>query len=120
MPSTETVKYIFGLRGIAISVSTSGIVRYWNSATGVLIREIYSKVSAPISTCSRLPSKNSIICARKKADETIISVFSERAKLHEFTIKLDIESIFTDEGIFILMLKMFDINIKKETMLRFW
>ena len=104
MPPTETVKYVFGLRGIAISVSTSGIVRYWKSDTGVLIREIYSKVSAPVISCSRLPSKNSIICARKKTDETLISVFSERSKLVEFSVKSDVQSIFTDEGKFATIL----------------
>ena len=94
----ESVSYVFGLRGVSVSVSDTGIVRYWNSVTGVLNREVFSKTNAKVLTCSRLPSKNSIICSRQNGQENLISVYTERAKLHEQSLQFPVQAIFTDEG----------------------
>ena len=94
----ESVSYVFGLRGVSVSISDTGIVRYWNSVTGVLNREVFSKTQAKVLTCSRLPSKNSIICSRQNQDENLISIFSDRAKLNEQPLPSPVQAILTDEA----------------------
>ena len=103
MPNTESVEYIYNIRSGVLSISSGGIVRFWDSESGVLHRELYSKNSGAISTCSRLTSRNVVMCSRRIGDENVLSIYSDlnvgkRGALTELDIEFNAQAIFTDEG----------------------
>ena len=82
MPKHEGgVKYLFSSRTGPITVSTNGVVRFWdntNGRQGALVRETYpNEKSYKLGQCIRLSSRFQIICNYSSATGNFLQIYTE-------------------------------------------